>query len=218
MIEAGELIVKSYLKRVEGCKIVETNWNFFGNKDTIKNNEDVKKIGEKYKKNTAIVNIFDNEKGNLKDFDSLLDKSLLNQIEIDVVGYSNENGYILSEVAMHTKGLNYGSNGDTLKKIERKLLKLVILMIGYFQTSKNEKGKIIFFAIKSLSKDKREILEGFVKELNINIEQLGYKIKVYLMIGEEFQDNYKELKQKIGEKSSNDFERIINIDNVLINK
>ena len=215
MIEAGELIVKSYLKRIEKCEIVETNWNFFGNKDDIKNNEDVKKIGEKYNENKGSISIFNEGKGTIKDFDSLLDKSLLNQIEIDVVGHSNEGGYILAEVAMHTNGLNYGSNGDTLMKIERKLLKLVVLMLGYFQISKNKKGKIIFFAIKSLFEVKKETLDEFVKELNNNIKELGYKFKVSLIMGENFQKEYIRLKDYIGEKSSNDFERIITIDKII---
>ena len=69
MIEAGELIVKSYLKRIEKCEIVETNWNFFGNKGDIKNNEDVKKIGEKYNENKGSISIFNEGKGTIKDFE-----------------------------------------------------------------------------------------------------------------------------------------------------
>ena len=70
MAESGELIVKSYLKNVKKCEIVEINWNLpIEYKEDIIQNQNVKSLIEKVKNNFKGINLKNNE-GNIIELDN----------------------------------------------------------------------------------------------------------------------------------------------------
>ena len=134
-------------------------------------------------------------------------------MEIDVVGYSKKRGYILNEVAIHTNRLNYGSNGDTVERVVKKILRLLIIFIGYF---KGTKGEINFFAIKSATAEKQNKIDNFVNAINLILEEMSLKnIKVKMISEDEFCKIYEEVEKSISSRSTNEFERLLNIEKAI---
>lgn len=212
MTESGELIVKSYLKNIKKCEIVEINWNLpIENKQDIIQNQNVKKIIETVMHNSQEVNL----KNNQEEIEDFINKRLLNQVEIDVVGYSKKRGYILNEVAIHTNSLNYGSNGDTVERVVKKILRLLIIFIGYF---KGTKGEINFFAIKSATAEKQKRIMKFINDINLILENMKMtNIKINIFSDDEFRKMYEEVEEKVNPRSSNEFERLLSINKVVKN-
>ncbi len=212
MTESGELIVKSYLKNIKKCEIVEINWNLpIENKQDIIQNQNVKKIIETVMHNSQEVNL----KNNQEEIEDFINKRLLNQVEIDVVGYSKKRGYILNEVAIHTNSLNYGSNGDTVERVVKKILRLLIIFIGYF---KGTKGEINFFAIKSATAEKQKRIMKFINDINLILENMKMtNIKINIFSDDEFRKIYEEVEEKVNPRSSNEFERLLSINKVVKN-
>ena len=211
MAESGELIVKSYLKNVKKCEVIEINWNLpKENKQDIIQNQNVKKIIETVIHNSEEVKL----KNNKEEIEDFINR-LLNQVEIDVVGYSKKRGYILNEVAIHTNNLNYGSNGDTVEKVVRKILRLLIIFIGYF---KGTKGEINFFTIKSATAEKQKRILKFVNDINLILEKMKMSnIKINIFSDNEFRKIYEEVEEKATARSSNEFERLLSINKVVKN-
>ena len=212
MTESGELIIKSYLKNIKKCEIVEINWNLpIENKQDIIQNQNVKKIIETVMHNSQEVNL----KNNQEEIEDFINKRLLNQVEIDVVGYSKKRGYILNEVAIHTNSLNYGSNGDTVERVVKKILRLLIIFIGYF---KGTKGEINFFAIKSATAEKQKRIMKFINDINLILENMKMtNIKINIFSDDEFRKIYEEVEEKVNPRSSNEFERLLSINKVVKN-
>ena len=212
MTESGELIVKSYLKNIKKCEIVEINWNLpIENKQDIIQNQNVKKIIETVMHNSQEVNL----KNNQEEIEDFINKRLLNQVEIDVVGYSKKRGYILNEVAIHTNSLNYGSNGDTVERVVKKILRLLIIFIGYF---KGTKGEINFFTIKSATAEKQKRIINFINDINLTLEKMKMtNIKINMFSNDEFRKIYEEVEENVNPRSSNEFERLLSINKVVKN-
>lgn len=212
MAESGELIVKSYLKNVKKCEIIEINWNLpIENKEDIIQNQNVKKLIETVIQNFQEIN-FKNNQEKIEDF---INKRLLNQVEIDVVGYSKKRGYILNEVAIHTNSLNYGSNGDTVERVVKKILRLLIIFIGYF---KGTKGEINFFAIKSATAEKQKRIINFINDINLTLKKMEMtNIKINMISNDEFRKIYEEVEENVNPRSSNEFERLLSINKVVKN-
>lgn len=227
MAESGELIVKSYLKNVKKCEIVEINWNLpIEYKEDIIQNQNVKSLIEKVKNNFKGINLKNNE-GNIIEFDNsdmfknlnnedFINKRLLNQVEIDVVGYSKKKGYILNEVAIHTGILNYGSSGETVEKVKRKILRLLIILMGYFNGKNGKKGEINFFSIKSATTEKQVKIDNFVKAINLTLEEMkNTNVKVKIIKDRDFCDIYEEIEESVSSRSTNEFERFLNINKTI---
>lgn len=210
MAESGELIVKSYLKNVKKCEIVEINWNLpIENKEDIIQNQNVKKIIETVIHNYQEIKLKDNQ----EEIEDFINKRLLNQVEIDVVGYSKKSGYILNEVAIHTNSLNYGSNGDTVERVVKKILRLLVILIGYFKVTK---GEINFFAVKSATTEKQIKINNFVNAINLTLAKMNLTdIKVNMISDDKFCKIYEEIKETVSPRSTNEFERFLNINKVV---
>ena len=75
-IEIAEILVASYLKHVEGCRIVQTNWKTSGNWNiTEYDKEQALELFEKIKQSSLLSSIFKNNSF----------EQLIKQAEIDVL-------------------------------------------------------------------------------------------------------------------------------------
>ncbi|MBP3831959.1 MAG: hypothetical protein ILA02_06270 [Clostridia bacterium] len=224
MAEFGELIVKSYLKNVKKCEMVELNWKLQNKneediKQNLKQNQDVMNFLEILKDNIKSINSKNNEGptiefNNFENYncEDIINK-LINQVEIDVVGYSKEGGYFLSEVAMQTDRLNYGAKTNTVEHVQKKLLRLLILFLGYFN---GNKGEINLVAIKSAKDDEQKRIDDFVKIINLILEKIGLKnIKIKMILDDDFYKMYKQVEESISSRSINEFERLLNIEKAI---
>ena len=226
MMEFGELIVKSYLKNIKKCEMVETNWKLLKEyKKDIIQNQNVKNLIEIVKENFRGIDLKNNE-GDIIAFDNsdilkndscekFISNRLLNQVEFDVVGYSKEEGYLLNEVAMHTGGLNYGSKIDNVEHVKTKILKMIVVFMGYF---KGKKGEINFWAVKSAIEEEQKKIDEFIEALNSTLEKSEMSnIKVKMITDDEFCEIYEKVKKSVDKRSANEFERFLNIDKAIIN-
>ena len=199
--DVGELILKSWLKNEKNCILVETNWQI-GNFERDKRQDEV------------LIQFLNkaNELNNELDLKTDIDK-FLSQTEIDVVGKTIKDNYILAEVATHLGGLNYNGKGRSIKTVETKLVKLVLILISYFRI---KNGEIVFATINSGTKKQWEDIKGFANELQKILSEEGYNIKITLLADEEFKQ---EIFDKIilSKRSNNLFERTVQIYNYEMN-
>jgi hypothetical protein len=124
-IEIAEILVASYLKHVEGCRIVQTNWKTSGHwKITEYDKEQAYELFSKIKQSSSLGNIFKNNTFN----------QLIKQAEIDVIGLNTTEHSIFGiDVAFHTAGLNYGSTEVTAERVMKKLIRTIFIMQTYFK-------------------------------------------------------------------------------------
>ena len=133
-IEIAESLVYSYLKHVEGCRIVQTNW-VTRSKWAVSEYEELRarNLYEKIATCGYFDGIFKNSS-----FDQLI-----KQAEIDVLGLNAPEGCIYGvDVAFHTGGLNYGDKNETALRIVKKIFRTVFIMQSYF--NENERFHSIF--------------------------------------------------------------------------
>jgi hypothetical protein len=123
-IEIAENLVYSYLKHVEGCRIVQTNWKTSGNwKTTDYDEKQAKELYNKVKNTPSFQGIFKNS-----DFEQLI-----KQAEIDVLGLNTTEQSIFGiDVAFHNAGLNYGSSTETAMITMKKIFRTIFIMQSYF--------------------------------------------------------------------------------------
>lgn len=123
-IEIAENLVCSYLKHVEGCRIVQTNWKTSNQwKITEYEEKQSRELFIKISNSTLFKDIFKNNSF----------EQLIKQAEIDIIGInSTEKSIFGIDVAFHTAGLNYGSNDETKTRIFKKLFRTVFIMQTYF--------------------------------------------------------------------------------------
>lgn len=137
-IEIAESLVYSYLKHVEGCRIVQTNWANSGKWTVTKYEEERARI--LYKK-IATCGYFDGI------FKNSSFEQLIKQAEIDVLGLNTAEGSIYGvDVAFHSGGLNYGDKNETALRIVKKIFRTVFIMQSYF--NENEKFNSLFITPK----------------------------------------------------------------------
>jgi|TARA_B110000240_G_scaffold192722_1_gene237358 hypothetical protein len=137
-IEIGESLTYSYLKHIEGCRIVQTNWKTSGNWVTTEfEKEQSKLFFNKVKKSSVFDDIFKNSTF----------EQLLKQAEIDVLGINTaENTVYGIDVAFHSAGINYGSKEETTDRIIKKIFRTIFVMQTYF--SEYDKFESIFITPK----------------------------------------------------------------------
>ncbi len=124
-IEMAEHLVRTWLKHVKGCQIVELNWKPSPEWDMYTDPilEDIFAVAkERYPESIK-------ETVNLSQF--------IKQAEIDVVGFKiGEQGVInrvyATDSAFHSNGLSYGGNEETKSRIFKKMLRTMIVMRSYF--------------------------------------------------------------------------------------
>ncbi len=123
-IEIAESLISSYLKHVEGCRIVQTNWRTSGKwviteHDTLR----ARALFDKLEASESFSGLFKNSS-----FDQLL-----KQAEIDVLGVNTPEGIVYGvDIAFHSAGLNYGSKEETASRIIKKIFRTIFIMQTYF--------------------------------------------------------------------------------------
>ena len=124
-IEIAEILVASYLKHIEGCRIVQTNWKTSGKWNITEYDRELAfELFNKIKQSSALGTIFKNNSF----------EQLIKQAEIDVLGINNTERSIFGiDVAFHTAGLNYGSTGETAERVMKKLIRTIFIMQTYFK-------------------------------------------------------------------------------------
>lgn len=125
-IEIAENLVYSFLKHIEGCRIVQTNWKTSGKWIVTEYDEKLsKELFNKIQSSPIFVGIF--KKNSFS--------QLIKQAEIDVLGLNTtENSIFGIDVAFHSKGLNYGSNDETALRIMKKIFRTILIMQSYFSS------------------------------------------------------------------------------------
>lgn len=123
-IEIGENLISSYLRHVEGCRIVQTNWETSNQwKITEYDEKKSKELFVKINSSPLFKGIFKNNEYN----------QLIKQAEIDVIGINTTEKSVFGiDVAFHNAGLNYGSIDETKFRILKKIFRTVFVLQTYF--------------------------------------------------------------------------------------
>jgi hypothetical protein len=123
-IEIAENLIYCYLKHVEGCRIVQTNWKTSSKwKVTEYDDQQARILFEKIKESPSFKDIFKNSSFN----------QLIKQAEIDVIGLNTTEKSVFGiDVAFHTAGLNYGEASETASRILKKIFRTIFVMQSYF--------------------------------------------------------------------------------------
>lgn len=123
-IEIAENLVYSYLKHVEGCRIVQTNWKKSSRwKITEYEKTQSRELFEKIRTSHKFENIFKNCSFN----------QILKQAEVDVIGINPiENSVFGIDVAFHEAGVNYGNTCETTERIFMKIFRTIFILQTYF--------------------------------------------------------------------------------------
>lgn len=124
-IEIGENLIYSYLRHVEGCRVVQTNWKTSGKWNlTEYDKEQAKLLFEKVRLSNSFSGVFGNNAF----------EQLIKQAEIDVLGLNTtENSIFGIDVAFHSGGLNYGSPSETALIVMKKIFRTIFIMQSYFK-------------------------------------------------------------------------------------
>lgn len=120
-IEIGENLIASYLRHVEGCRIVQTNWRA-SSQWKITEYEQNRSIDlfEKIKRSPFFNEIFKSNGFN----------QLIKQAEIDVIGInSTEKSIFGIDIAFHNAGLNYN---ETKATVFKKIFRTIFVLQTYF--------------------------------------------------------------------------------------
>ncbi len=165
-LEIAESLIYSYLKHVEGCRIVQTNWRTSGKwVVTEYETERARMLFNKISESEIFIGIFKNSS-----FDQLV-----KQAEIDVLGINTaENTIYGIDVAFHSSGINYGSNTETAFRIIKKIFRTIFIMQTFFD--ENEKFNSFFItpkvnpATKFLVDDLIIKAKEIIDDQNISIE------------------------------------------------
>lgn len=207
-IEMGESLMLSYLKHVQGCQVIQTNWKSsptwkYDKERENKAKELIFNIG-KYFQNSFAGEYQDEVKkcfGKIKNYNNgLIDFSLFNdynndanlerlllQGECDLIGIRIENNKInafAAEVAYHSKGLGYGPKNKAIMKVAKKMLRAVIDLYLFFEV---DEGDVIF--VSPVIKD------GVLAPLRLVIDKLqdilinnNFNFNLALICNLEFKD------------------------------
>ena len=120
-IEVGESLCYSYLRHVQRCWVVQTNWK-------------VSEHWEKCLTDDELETIFQSMRQTFDPGGSVFKKTrdcaqFLRQAEIDLVGVEQDGSIHAIDVAFHEAGLNYG--GGTGNRVLKKLLRTALTLMAY---------------------------------------------------------------------------------------
>lgn len=175
-IEIGESLIYSYLKHIEGCRIVQTNWATSGNWTvTGYEQERAKILFNKIANTPSFSGIFKNSSF----------EQLIKQAEIDVLGINTaENTVYGIDVAFHTAGLNYGSKEETATRIIKKIFRTIFIMQSYF----NEYEKFNSYFITPKTNPATQVLiDELISEAKTLIEDEN--ITINFISNDDFYEN-----------------------------
>ncbi len=120
-IEIGESLCYSYLRHVEGCWLVQTNWKSSEHWTKRKTDAELDAMFQEMRR------CFDPDGGVFKKTDSVA--QFMRQGEIDVIGIDQNSNLHAMDVAFHEAGLNYA--GGVANRILKKMLRSYLLLAPY---------------------------------------------------------------------------------------
>lgn len=131
--DIGEDIMYAWVRHEKKCRIAQMNW----------------KPSKAWNDNGAHIDILKNAKeyfGEIDEFkDALPPKverdQIIRQVECDVLAEDTEGKLLAIEVAMHIKGLGYGSPSENRNRVIKKLINIAIALDAFFP---NKKATLIF--------------------------------------------------------------------------
>ena len=120
-IEIGESLCYSYLRHVEGCWLVQTNWKSSEHWTKRKTDAELEAMFQEMRR------CFDPDGGVFKKTDGVA--QFMRQGEIDVIGIDQNSNIHAMDIAFHEAGLNYG--GGVANRILKKMLRSYLLLAPY---------------------------------------------------------------------------------------
>lgn len=176
-IEIGENLIYCYLKHVEGCRVVQTNWKT-SSKWTVTEYDDAnaRRLFEKISNSEIFRDIFKNNS-----FDQLI-----KQAEIDVLGLNTvEKSVFGVDVAFHSLGLQYVDSQETANRVLKKIFRTIFVMQSYFSDFDKFNS---FFVTPKVQPATRKLINPLIIEARnlINDES----INIDFISNEEFYSNY----------------------------
>ncbi len=175
-VEVGESLGYSYLRHVQQCWLVQTNW----------------KASEHWKKHLTDVELE-------QEFSSIRDKleshsnfrgtfkrtakcsQFLKQAEIDVVGIGLDGGLFAVDIAFHDGGLNYRDGAD--KNVLKKMLRTMLILRAYHPA---DTRKHICFASPKVGLTTQKRLENAFDWLERQYPAIDWQ----LMTNNDFSDEF----------------------------
>lgn len=193
--EMGESLVYSWMRHVENCQIVQTNWKTSPSWHLARKAE-----LENFMRKADSAFFTRDNKHVFKGTSSL--EQLLRQGEIDALGIRFKDGgrthLIAVDVAFHAGGLMYGqTKADTALAVARKCLRSAMCLAGYFPQGNS--GEILFASPKVTPATLNLMLPAV--EL---VDQMVYEefpqFRVRLLVNEEFRDKVLKPVLALGDK------------------
>ncbi|MCL2599371.1 MAG: hypothetical protein FWD76_05650 [Firmicutes bacterium] len=180
-IEMGESLVYSYLKHIEQCQIVQTNWKISQGQE-LYNLAEAEQLYESSK-------LYFKEKYDIDLYKQLSGLSqVLKQSEIDVVGVKlkkQETTVYAVDIAFHTNGLQYGDKNATRDRVSKKLLRMLLSLQASFE--KIDVLRVIFASPK-VHNASSSLLVDAIDDINKFLTDNQSKQRVELLMNQDFVD------------------------------
>jgi len=176
-IEIAENLIYGYLKHIEGCRIVQTNWKTSSSWTVTEYDDQRARIlFEKIKNSDSFKDIFKNSSFN----------QLIKQAEVDVVGLNTvEKSVFGIDVAFHSLGLLYVDSNETALRVMKKIFRTIFIMQSYF--SDYDKFNSYFVTPKVNPATKR-LIDPLIKEAKEIIQDDS--INIDFISNDEFYTKY----------------------------
>lgn len=175
-LEVGESLGYSYLRHVQGCWLVQTNWKSSEHWDKRLTDDELEQEFGSVRDKLESHGVF---KGTLKQTATC--SQFLKQAEIDVVGVRLDGGIHSVEVAFHRRGLLYP--GGTDKNVLKKMLRTMLILRAYHP---EEAGMHICFASPRVGPKTRKSLEIAFDWLRREYPGMDWS----LMVNDDFADGF----------------------------
>lgn len=188
-IEVGESLVLSWLKHVQKCQIVQTNWK--PSPEWKEHNSELVQQIEKYASEYFLklgYNLFKKSSAD----------QVQRQAEIDVLGIAftgDEKKIYAVDIAFHKGGLGYSDNTTTVLK---KCIRSMMCLIKYFDVTT---GHIVFASPKINPKDYQKLHEEFAKIDDI-VKHFSFDFTFELISNERFSTEIMQPVLAVSEKVS----------------
>ena len=208
-IEMGESLMLSYLKHVQGCQVIQTNWKpsptwkrdierenkvmelideineYFKEKFSSEFQDEIKQFfrrSKDFNNGKMDFSIFKYDKDN-----SVNLEQLLTQGECDLIGIRLQDKKIkafAAEVAYHSKGLGYGAKNKAVLKVARKMIRAAFDLYLFLEVDKGE----VIFASPVINRGVLLPLRMVIVELQEILKKNNFKFELTLICNEEFKD------------------------------
>ncbi len=180
-IEMGESLFYSWLRHVNKCQIVQTNWKASQQWQLQHEDElsELMQLSDKHFYNKYGYKIY-------KKNSSLL--QLIRQGECDAIGVSIQNGAVRTyavDVAFHESGLSYGSREETVMKVISKILRTAMCLYGFLDSKDAE----IVFASPKINPAVLNDLVPCMEDINCILKQQGFDINTRIIANEDFNES-----------------------------